>query len=110
MAGISNQEWRQRALDKQRDDEARVGVLQKFLSQTRALGDANAKCVLAQTSRAPASEANPSRGPLPRRPALTRPLRPHPHRRAPPAGRTATRSGGSASSASRLRTRRRSRP
>ena len=45
MAGISNQEWRQRALDKQRDDEARVGVLQKFLSQTRALGDANAKCV-----------------------------------------------------------------
>jgi hypothetical protein len=62
MAGISNQEWRQRALDKQRDDEARVGVLQKFLSQTRALGDANAKCVLAPdlSSRPPPRRTLPA--------------------------------------------------
>jgi len=42
---ISNQAWRQRALDKQRDDESRVKTLQKFLASTQAQSDTNARLV-----------------------------------------------------------------
>jgi len=40
---ISNQAWRQRSLDKQRDDESRVKTLQKFLASTQAQSDTNAR-------------------------------------------------------------------
>lgn len=40
---ISTQAFRQRVIDKQRDDEARVNMLQRSLAATRALSDANAK-------------------------------------------------------------------
>jgi hypothetical protein len=46
VPGLSLQAFRQRALDKQRGDEARVQMLQKSLAATQAMGDANAKCVL----------------------------------------------------------------
>jgi len=45
IPGMSLQAFRQRAIDKQRGDEARVQMLQKSLAATQAMGDANAKCV-----------------------------------------------------------------
>jgi hypothetical protein len=52
VPGLSMQAFRQRALDKQRGDEARVQMLQKSLAATQAMGDANAKCVLPPARRA----------------------------------------------------------
>ena len=49
MSGISNQAWRQRALDRQREDEARINTMRQFVSQNSALSDANAKCVQRRT-------------------------------------------------------------
>jgi hypothetical protein len=43
MSHISLQAFRQRAIDKQREDEARVQMLQRSIAATQALGDANAK-------------------------------------------------------------------
>ena len=51
VPGLSMQAFRQRALDKQRGDEARVQMLQKSLAATQAMGDANAKCVFLSARR-----------------------------------------------------------
>ena len=43
MAGLSTQQWRQRGIDKQREEEARINMLQRSLAQQQSMGDANAK-------------------------------------------------------------------
>jgi hypothetical protein len=52
MSNISVQAFRQRAIDKQREGEARVQMLQRSIAATRALDDANAKCVGSRRGRA----------------------------------------------------------
>jgi hypothetical protein len=36
-------QWREQALNRQREEEARVRTLQKFVATSQALGDANAR-------------------------------------------------------------------